>query len=65
MDNNWLYSFIERYYRGGYYVSDPNHDMYVGKFVKCGKLTPEQYKEITKQEYPNQDNEAGQMIPNN
>lgn len=50
--DTWWYDRIKWYYDAGCYVCDPKHDMYVGKFVKHGKITPKQYKEITTKEYP-------------
>ncbi|MFL1672437.1 XkdX family protein [Paenibacillus dendritiformis] len=45
------YRMIKRYYDLGCYSIDPQHPMYVGKFVEYGTITEEQYKEITNEEY--------------
>lgn len=42
---NW-YDKIKRYYDGGYYTVDQ-----VRSFVKVGKITEEEFTEITGQEY--------------
>lgn len=42
---NW-FEKIQRYYEGGYYTIDQ-----VRAFVRVGKITEEQFKEITGQEY--------------
>ncbi|MBS4188659.1 XkdX family protein [Bacillus sp. FJAT-49705] len=46
------FDFIKRYYNGGFYNNDPESRMYVGNFVKTGKITPEQFEEITGNPYP-------------
>lgn len=43
---------IKRYYDLGCYNSDSESPMYVGKFVEFGKITAEQYKQITGSVYP-------------
>ncbi|SMG58182.1 XkdX family protein [Paenibacillus aquistagni] len=43
---NW-YAIVKRYYDMGIYKIDPADPMYVGQFVQLGKITEEQYKEIT------------------
>lgn len=45
------FTTIKRYYDMGIYVIDPVSPMYVGRFVEFGKITAEQYKDITKDEY--------------
>lgn len=47
---NW-FDMVKRYYDAGAYNNDPTSDMYVGKFVANGKITEEQYTEITGTEY--------------
>lgn len=42
---NW-FEKIKRYYEGGYYTIDQ-----VRVFVRAGKITEEQFTEITGQEY--------------
>lgn len=42
---NW-FDKVQRYYDGGYYTLDQ-----VKVFVKAGKITKEQYKEITNEDY--------------
>ena len=41
-----MYDIVKRYYDAGYYTDED-----VAKFVKKGKLTPEQYEEITGKPY--------------
>ncbi|MCM3338106.1 XkdX family protein [Paenibacillus sp. MER TA 81-3] len=43
---------IKRYYDMGIYKKDPKDPLYVGKFCEFGKIAPEQYKDITGEEYP-------------
>lgn len=45
------YKTIKRYYDMGIYKLDKSHPLYVGQFVELGKLTPEQFKEITTEDY--------------
>jgi len=41
-----MYKSVKRYYDKGIYSKED-----VAKFVQAGKLTPEEYKEITGEEY--------------
>ena len=41
----------QRYYDLGIYNTIPGDFMYLGNFVEKGKITAEQYKEITNKEY--------------
>lgn len=43
------YSLVKRYYERGYYTKDD-----VKVFVQAGKITPEQYEEITSESYVTQ-----------
>ncbi|WP_326102285.1 XkdX family protein [Paenibacillus apiarius] len=43
---------IKRYYDMGIYKKDRNDSLYVGKFCEFNKLSTEQYKEITGEQYP-------------
>jgi len=45
------YAIGKKYYDMGIYNTDPTSSMYLGNFVAAGKITPEQYFEITGQEY--------------
>lgn len=45
------FSTIKRYFDMGIYKLEPKDPMYVGKFCEYGKITAEQYKEITNEEY--------------
>lgn len=45
------FATIKRYYDMGIYKQDPNEPLYVGKFCEFGKLTPEQYMDITGEVY--------------
>lgn len=47
------YTTVKRYYNMGIYKKDSKDLMYVGKFCEYGKITPEQYCEITGEEYSN------------
>lgn len=42
---------IKRHYLAGRYNLDVTSNMYVGKFVVFKTITPEQYKEITNEDY--------------
>lgn len=48
---NW-FEMIKRYYNLGCYSNDPEHPMYVGRFVEYKTITVEQYEEITGEAYP-------------
>lgn len=41
-----MYKVVKRYYDKGFYDKED-----VKKFVRAGKITPEEYKEITGEEY--------------
>lgn len=41
-----MYKVVKRYYDKGIYSAED-----VAKFVKAGKITPEEYKDITGEEY--------------
>lgn len=41
-----MYKIVKRYYDKGIYSAED-----VAKFVKAGKITPEEYKDITGEEY--------------
>ena len=41
-----MFDIVKKYYDRGYYSKEK-----VAEFVRKGKLTPEQYKEITGDEY--------------
>lgn len=41
-----MYKSVKRYYDKGIYSNED-----VAKFVRAGKLTPEEYKKITGEEY--------------
>lgn len=41
-----MYKVVKRYYDKGFYSKED-----VKKFVRAGKITPEEYKEITGEEY--------------
>lgn len=43
---NW-YSTIKGYYDLGIFKEDLNDSMYIGRFVEFGKITPEEYRQIT------------------
>lgn len=45
------YTTVKRYYDMGIYKKDPKDTMYVGKFYEFGKITTEQFKEITGETY--------------
>ncbi|MGG4193181.1 MULTISPECIES: XkdX family protein [unclassified Paenibacillus] len=45
------YTTVKRYYDMGTYKKDSNDPLYVGKFCEFGKITPEQFKEITGETY--------------
>jgi len=38
-------------YKGGYYNTDPTSPMYLGNFVLMGKISPEEYEQITGKPY--------------
>ena len=46
MEHSRLFNIVKRYYDEGIYTKDD-----VKKFVEKGKLTPEEYKEITGEKY--------------
>ena len=41
-----MFKIVKRYYDKGYYTKEN-----VATFVKAGKITPEEYKEITGEDY--------------
>ena len=41
-----MFKIVKRYYKKGYYSKED-----VAKFVRSGSITPEQYKEITGDDY--------------
>lgn len=45
------YELAKKYYNMGFYNDDPTSDKYVGNFVLAGKITEEQFKEITGKDY--------------
>jgi hypothetical protein len=47
---NWLKT-ITHYYERGYYVPDPTKKNYVGIFVMTGKITEEEFTELTGNPY--------------
>ncbi|MCY9583049.1 XkdX family protein [Paenibacillus alvei] len=47
---DWL-TLIKRYFDDKIYTTDPADPLYVGKFVAFGKITEEQYEEITGVKY--------------
>ncbi|MBP2002558.1 putative XkdX family phage protein [Paenibacillus shirakamiensis] len=47
---NW-FKTVKRYFDMGIYTTDETSSLYVGKFVSTGKITAEQYKEITSEDF--------------
>jgi uncharacterized XkdX family phage protein len=47
---NW-FATIKRFYEAGYYSGDPTSAMYIGYFVKVGKISETEFKEITGSDY--------------
>ncbi|MFW5436550.1 XkdX family protein [Paenibacillus apiarius] len=45
------FATIKRYYDMGIYKIEPEELLYVGKFCEFGKITAEQFEEITGQQY--------------
>ena len=45
------FATIKRYYDMGIYKIEPEEPLFIGKFCEFGKITPDQFEEITGQKY--------------